>query len=71
MTEISKHIHEVTRTLEPACGPETPSQAVNRLLEYYQRLEDTDKYGFVSALIGEVVTLKAVAAHHQLKKPAN
>ncbi len=71
MSDLSSHIREIGKTLALAYGPERPSEAVDRLLEYYQRLEDTDKYGFVSALIGEVVTLKAVAAHHQLKEPAN
>ena len=55
MTNLQSHIKELGKTLAPAYGPETPSEAVNRLLEYYAKLSDADKPAFVAALIGEVV----------------
>ena len=55
MTNLQSHIKELGKTLAPAYGPETPSEAVDRLLEYYAKLNDADKPAFVAALIGEVV----------------
>ncbi len=36
---LSPHLRELSKTLAPEYGPETPSEAVSRLLEYYQRLD--------------------------------
>ena len=55
MTNLQSHIKELGKTLAPAYGPETPSEAVDRLLEYYAKLSESDKPAFVAALIGEVV----------------
>ena len=55
MTNLQSHIKELGKTLAPAYGPETPGEAVDRLLEYYAKLSDSDKPAFVAALIGEVV----------------
>ena len=49
------HIREVAETFAPERGPETPTEAVDRLLEYYRELEKDEQYGFVVALVAEVV----------------
>ena len=59
MSNLSPHIKEIGKTLAPEYGPESPSQAVDRLLRYYRREGDQGKQAFVAALIGECVTLKA------------
>ena len=61
MSNLQSHIKELGKTLAPAYGPETPSEAVNRLLEYYAKLSDSDKPAFVAALIGEVVAQNTLA----------
>ena len=66
MSDLSPHIKEIGKTLAPVYGPESPSDAVDRLLEYYYRLSEADKYAFVAALIGELVTLKAAAKHRRI-----
>ena len=60
MSDLSSHIKEIGKTLAAEYGPETPSEAVDRLLRYYQKLDEADKYAFVAALIGELMTLKAM-----------
>ena len=54
MSDLSPHIKEIGKTLAPVYGPESPSDAVDRLLEYYYRLSEADKDAFVAALIGEL-----------------
>ena len=67
MTHLSLHIEELSKTLNPIYGPETPSEAVNRLLGFYQRLDKAERFAFVATLIGEVVTARARAATQQLR----
>ena len=52
----------------PEYGPESPREAVDRLLEYYQKLSPVDHVGFVAALIGEVVTLKVMQRSMQKRE---
>ena len=59
-------LRKSAKTLAPVYGPESPSDAVDRLLEYYYELSEADKYAFVAALIGELVTLKAAAKHRRI-----
>ena len=66
MLDLSPHIKEIGKTLAPVYGPESPSDAVDRLLEYYYRLSEADRDAFVAALIGELVTLKAAAKHRRI-----
>ena len=61
MTHLSLHIEELSKTLNPIYGPETPSEAVNRLLGFYQRLDKAERFAFVATLIGEVVTERTQA----------
>ena len=61
MTHLSLHIEELSKTLNPLYGPETPSEAVNRLLGFYQRLDKAERFAFVATLIGEVVTERTQA----------
>ena len=61
MTNLQSHIKELGKTLAPAYGPETPSEAVDRLLKYYAKLSESDKPAFVAALIGEVVAQNTLA----------
>ena len=58
MSDLSHHIKEIGKTLTPEHGPESPGGAVDRLLEYYMKLDWHDRTAFVAALIGELVTLK-------------
>ena len=60
MPNLQDHIKEISKTLAPEYGPESSSEAVDRLLEYYEKLDEQSKAGFVAALIGEVVTLKTM-----------
>ena len=60
MSNLQRHIEEISKTLAPEYGPESPSEAVDRLLEYYQKLGPVDQVGFVAALVGEVITLKVM-----------
>ncbi len=56
----------------PACFrelPETPSEAVSRLLEYYARLDEQDQLAFVATLIGDVVTQRMVARLQPVSEP--
>ena len=66
MLDLLIHAQEIGKTLAPVYGPESPSDAVDRLLEYYYRLSEADKDAFVAALIGELVTLKAAAKHRRI-----
>ncbi len=66
MSNLLIHAQEIGKTLAPVYGPESPSDAVDRLLEYYYRLSEADKHAFVAALIGELVTLKAAAKHRRI-----
>ena len=66
MSNLLIHAQEISKTLAPVYGPESPSDAVDRLLEYYYRLSEADKDAFVAALIGELVTLKAAAKHRRI-----
>ena len=59
-------LKELGKTLDPMYGPETPTEAVDRLLEFYQRLDDAERFAFVAALIGEVVTERARARQRVL-----
>ena len=61
MSNLQSHIKELGKTLAPAYGPETPSEAVNRLLAYYEKLGDAEKPAFVATLIGEVVAQNTLA----------
>ena len=60
MSDLQPHIKEIGKTLGAEYGPETPSAAVDRLFEYYQKLNPEDRMAFVAALIGELVTLKTM-----------
>ena len=66
MSNLLIHAQEIGKTLAPVYGPESPSYAVDRLLEYYYKLSEADKDAFVAALIGELVTLKAAAKHRRV-----
>ena len=66
MLDLQSHTREIGKTLAPVYGPESPSDAVDRLLEYYYKLSEADKYAFVAALIAELVTLKAAAKHRRI-----
>ena len=66
MSNLSPHIKEIGQTLAPAYGPETPSEAVNRLLGFYHRLDEAERFAFVAALIGEVVTERTQARQRML-----
>ena len=66
MLDLQSHTREIGKTLAPVYGPESPSDAVDRLLEYYYELSEADKYAFVAALIGELVTLKTAAKHRRI-----
>ena len=66
MLDLQSHTREIGKPLAPVYGPESPSDAVDRLLEYYYELSEADKYAFVAALIGELVTLKAAAKHRRI-----
>ena len=66
MSNLLIHAQEIGKTLAPVYGPELPSDAVDRLLEYYYRLSEADKDAFVAALIGKLVTLKAAAKHRRI-----
>lgn len=65
MSDLQSHTREVGKTLAPEYGPETPSDAVDRLLECYQKLDEAERYGFVAALIGELVTLKTAGRYRR------
>ena len=60
MSDLSRHIKEIGETLAPEYGPESSSDAVDRLLEYYLKLDWDGRTAFVAALIGELVTLKTM-----------
>ena len=60
MSDLSRHIKEIGETLAPEYGPESSSDAVDRLLEYYLKLDRDGRTTFVAALIGELVTLKTM-----------
>ena len=68
MSNLSPHIKELSKTLNPLYGPETPSEAVNRLLGFYQRLDEAERFAFVATLIGEVVTERTQARQKVLGK---
>ena len=59
-------LKELGKTLDPARGPETPTEAVDRLLGFYQRLPDGERFAFVAAFIGEVVTERTRARQRVL-----
>ena len=59
MSDLSRHIKEISKTLAPEYGPESSSDAVDRLLNYYLKLGQ-ERTAFVAALIGELVTLKTM-----------
>ena len=61
MSIPQKHVYEISMTLDPRYGPETPDEAADRLLRFYSKLDEGDRIGFVSALIGELLTLKQYA----------
>ena len=61
MSDLSRHIREVGITRAPEYGPETPSEAVNRLLRFYQRLDEVERFAFVATLVGELVTERTKA----------
>ena len=69
MSNLSPHIKELSKTLNPLYGPETPSEAVNRLLGFYQRLPEGERFAFVATLIGDVVTERTQARQKVLKRP--
>ena len=61
MRNFSPYItKEVGKTLAPEYGPESPSEAVDRLFKYYEKLGQAERTAFAAALIGELVTLKAM-----------
>ena len=62
-------LQELGKTLDPMYGPETPAEAVNRLLGFYQRLDEDERFAFVATLIGEVVTERTQARQKVLKRP--
>ena len=57
---LSEHIRAVGDTLAPEHGPETPGEAVARLLAHYESLGADERYAFVAALVGEVVAGRAL-----------
>ena len=69
MSILSPHIAEVGKTLSPLYGPETPTEAVNRLLGFYQRLPEGERFAFVATLIGELVMERIQARQKVLRRP--
>lgn len=65
MSDLSLHIKEIGKTLAPEYGPESSSDAVDRLLEYYLKLDQESRPAFVAALIGELVMLKVIGRMEQ------
>ena len=65
MSHLSLHIEELSKTLNPLYGPETPTEAVNRLLGFYQRLDEAERFAFVATLIGELV-MERTRAHQKV-----
>ena len=59
MSNLSRHTKEIGKTLAPEYGPESSSEAVDRLFKYYEKLGQAERTAFVAALIGELITLKA------------
>ena len=68
MSDLKPHIKEIGKTMTPERGPETPGEAVERLLAYYLNLEPLEQPAFVAALITEAVSLKAM---HFAMRPAS
>ncbi len=66
MRDLHSHIEEIAETLAPEHGPESPSEAVKRLLDYYERLDHPDRYGFVAVLLYEMVVLRVRDRAQQL-----
>lgn len=62
MLNLKPHIREIGKTLTPERGPETPAEAVERLLAYYQNLEPAEQTAFVAALMTEAVSLKTMGS---------
>ncbi len=60
MSDFKPHVKEMGKTLAPERGPETPGEAVERLLAYYLNLEPAAQTAFVAALITGAVSLKAM-----------
>ena len=67
MSDLSSHTREIGKTLAPAYGPETPGEAVARLLEYYQRLDGADRHAFVCVLISELLNLKTAGKYRRME----
>ncbi len=59
MKDLHSHIEEIANTLAPEHGPESPSEAVSRLLKYYERLGRDEQFPFVAVLLYELVALRA------------
>ena len=62
MSNLKPHIKEIGKTLTPERGPETPGDAVERLLTYYLNLERAEQLAFVAALMTEAVSLKTMGS---------
>lgn len=71
MSDLEPHIKEIGKTLTPERGPETPGEAVERLLAYYLNLEPAEQPAFVAALITEAVSLKAMRSATRSSSAAN
>ncbi len=61
MSNLTSHMKQISREFDPIYGRLSPGKSVDRLLEYYQRLNTGDKCEFVSLLISEFVALKAIS----------
>ena len=61
MSNRPPHVREIAKTLAPTTGPETPADAVVRLMRYYERLDCVERYAFVSVLVADYVAGRATA----------
>ena len=56
---LRAHIGQISEATDPALGPATYTESLDRLLEYYERLNDEERAGFVAVLITDLLALKA------------
>ena len=57
---LQSHTKEIGKTLAPEYGPESPGEAIDRLLEYYLKHSHQDRTEIAAVMIAELVTLKTM-----------
>ena len=60
MSDLQKHTREIGKTLAPEYGPESPGEAIDRLLNYYLKQGHEDRTEIAAVMIAELVTLKTM-----------